>query len=344
MIMTVMMFFLLLSTSQDTQSEALSSLNTENEISFAVIAHRGASGYLPEHTLDAATLAFMQGADYIEQDIVLSADNVPVVLHDIHIDTVTNVESLFPDRSREDGRFYAIDFTWAELQTLFVHERQNIQGEQVYPKRYRGRAAFKVASLEQHIQHIKLLNKIHGKNVGFYPEIKASEWHLEQGKDITLFVVNMLKEHDLLDKQAKIFIQSFYPPTLKRLKYEFGVTAPLVQLIAENDWAESSADYDYLRTQAGLTEIASYAQGIGPWLPHIYSFEKNQQTGLVANAQALGLKVHPYTFRADDLPEAMTSESLLQLTIDTIRVNGLFTDHPDITLNYLKSSAQSKQE
>lgn len=337
--MTVMMFALLLSTSPQANSESLAYPPKNEEVSFDVVAHRGASAYLPEHTLDAATLAFMQGADYIEQDVVLSADDIPIVLHDIHIDTVTNVESLFPDRMRDDGRFYALDFTWAELQTLLVHERQNLQGEQVYPKRYRGRAAFKVASLEQHIQHIKLLNKIHRKSVGLYPEIKAPEWHLKEGKDITKLVFNVLKAEGLVDNKANIFIQSFYPNTLKRLKNEFGVTAPLVQLIAENAWAESSVDYDYLRSPAGLAEIATYAQGVGPWLPHVYSFERKQQTKLVKNAQALGLKVHPYTFRADDLPVGVSSESLLELLFGTVKVDGVFTDQTDITVDFLQRKA-----
>jgi glycerophosphoryl diester phosphodiesterase len=89
----------------------------------AVIAHRGASGYLPEHTLEAVTLAHAQGAEHIEQDLVLSRDDVPVVLHDIHLDSVTDVAAKFPSRKREDGRWYALDFTLAELKQLRVTER-----------------------------------------------------------------------------------------------------------------------------------------------------------------------------------------------------------------------------
>ena len=88
-----------------------------------VIAHRGASGYLPEHTLPAIAMAHAQGADYLEQDVVLSKDNVPMVLHDIHIDTVTDVARRFPDRKRADGRYYALDFTVAELKQLNASER-----------------------------------------------------------------------------------------------------------------------------------------------------------------------------------------------------------------------------
>ncbi len=83
-----------------------------------VIAHRGASGYLPEHTLEAKALAHAMGADFLEQDLVLTKDDVPVVLHDIHLDTVTDVATRFPDRKRDDGRYYALDFTVAEIKQL----------------------------------------------------------------------------------------------------------------------------------------------------------------------------------------------------------------------------------
>ncbi|MEZ6118468.1 MAG: glycerophosphodiester phosphodiesterase family protein [Pirellulaceae bacterium] len=94
-----------------------------------VIAHRGASGYLPEHTLPAKALAFGQHADFLEQDVVITKDDRPIVLHDIHLDTVTDVATRFPDRKRSDGRFYAIDFTLAEIQSLSVHERIDLKTE-----------------------------------------------------------------------------------------------------------------------------------------------------------------------------------------------------------------------
>jgi glycerophosphoryl diester phosphodiesterase len=85
-----------------------------------VIAHRGASGYLPEHTLEAAAFAYAQGADFIEQDLVMSRDDVLVVCHDITLETKTDVARVFPERKRPDGRYYAVDFSWAELRTLRV--------------------------------------------------------------------------------------------------------------------------------------------------------------------------------------------------------------------------------
>ena len=97
-----------------------------------VIAHRGASGYLPEHTLAAKALAHGMGADFLEQDVVLSRDGVALVLHDIYLEATTNVEAVFPDRARDDGRFYAADFTLQEIKQLRAHERTDKEGEPVF--------------------------------------------------------------------------------------------------------------------------------------------------------------------------------------------------------------------
>jgi glycerophosphoryl diester phosphodiesterase len=329
--------FIVVSMSIDADQRTSSQISEEGA-DFTIIAHRGASGYLPEHTVDAATLAFMQGANYIEQDVILTSDDVPIVLHDIHIETVTNVESIFPQRHRSDGRYYAIDFTWAEIQRLFVHEREDQLGNKVYPARYSGKEAFKVASLEQHIELIKHLNNTFGKSVGYYPEIKSPEWHLSAGKDITKIVVNMLDKHGLTQADANVFIQSFYPETLKRLKNEFKVDVALVQLIADNSWNESSVDYELMQTKQGLVEVATYADGIGPWLPQIYNPVSEAETGLVNNAKALGLLIHPYTFRADDLAFNMSAKTLLDLVKNELKLDGIFTDQVDIVLEKINKA------
>lgn len=316
--------------------------NSNEKTVFVAIAHRGASGYLPEHTLDAATLAFMQGAHYIEQDIVLTQDSVPIVLHDIHIDTVTNVETMFPKRHRDDGRYYAIDFTWDEIQRLFVHEREDEFGNKVYPTRYAGRETFKVSSFEQHIIHIKTLNRIFAKNVGYYPEIKAPEWHHSEGKDITKVVVQMLEKHGLTEPEANIFIQCFDPATLLRLKNEFKLKVNLIQLIADNSWNESSTDYDFMQSKAGLEQVASYASGIAPWLPQIYNPDTKGGTKLLQHAKALGLTVHPYTFKADDLVFDMNAEALVDLLHNNLNVEGIFADHTDIVLKFVEKTHPRK--
>jgi glycerophosphoryl diester phosphodiesterase len=338
LVIKILISFLIMTISmQIDANQRTSSKIAKEETAFTVIAHRGASGYLPEHTLDAATLAFMQGAHYIEQDIVLTSDNIPIVLHDIHIETVTNIESVFPQRHRSDNRFYAIDFTWAEIQQLSIHEREDELGNKVYPRRYSGGEVFKVASFEQHIELIITLNTTFAKNIGFYSEIKAPEWHLSEGKDITAIVVSVLEKHGLTQPNANVLIQCFYPETLKRLKNEFKVNVSLVQLIADNSWDESSADYDLMQTRQGLEDVAKYASGIGPWLPQIYNPESGNGTTLLYNAKALGLIIHPYTFRADDLAFDMDAETLVDLIKNKLKLDGIFTDHADIVLEKIKT-------
>lgn len=303
-----------------------------------VVAHRGASGYLPEHTLEAAALAYAMGADYIEQDLVLSKDMVPIVLHDIHLETVTDVEQRFPERSRANGRFYALDFTLAELRTLRVHERQNGDGSPVFNNRYKGSAHFQVATFAEQIELIQQLNRQLGKNVGIYPEIKAPAWHKAQGADISQVVLKILRKYDLDAPDKHVFVQCFDFAETKRLRHQLGLKAKLVQLIAENSWNESTTNYDYLQTKTGLAEVAKVANGIGPWLPQLIDFNTMQPTGLVTNARQAGLKVHPYTFRIDALPGELSRQQVLDVLFKQLKVDGIFTDFTDAVVSYLASN------
>ncbi len=303
-----------------------------------IIAHRGASGYLPEHTLAAATLAYAQGADYIEQDVVMTKDDRVIVLHDIHLETTTNVAEVFPGRARDDGRFYAIDFTLAEIRQLKAVERINRKtGQPVFPGRFpANQSRFFVPTLNEEIELIRGLNKVFNKNVGIYVEIKAPAWHQEEGKDLTRKTLDILYEYGYNDAQSTCFIQCFDPATLKRLRFELKTALPLIQLIGENSWNLSSADYTVLQTSEGLKEIAAYANGIGPWLKHIVTGvdadNQPQISDLVTNAQSLDLLVHPYTFRADQLPKHISSyEAFVRLFAFRIGVDGLFTDYVDLT-------------
>ncbi|WP_189400251.1 glycerophosphodiester phosphodiesterase [Arenicella chitinivorans] len=301
-----------------------------------VIAHRGASGYLPEHTLEAATLAFAQGADYVEQDLVLTRDLVPVVLHDIHLDTVTNVAMLFPDRRRDDGRYYAFDFTLAELKTLTVHERRQLDGTQVFKDRYQGEAEFKIATFEEQLELIAQLNRQFDKQVGYYPEIKSPAWHRVQGADISKIVLNILRQHGLDDASKKIYVQCFDFAETQRLRTELNAKVKLIQLIGENTWGESSTDYTVLQTDDGLKRIAQVAEGIGPWIPHLIDPGSGKPTGLVARAHAAGLAVHAYTFRVDALPDGVKVEDLLSTLFDELKIDGLFTDFTDVVQNFAR--------
>jgi glycerophosphoryl diester phosphodiesterase len=303
-----------------------------------VIAHRGAPGYLPEHTLESVTLAYAQGADFIEQDLVVTKDSKIVVLHDIHLETVTNVEQQFPSRKRQDGRYYALDFTLAELKTLIVHERQDAQGKQVFANRYQGTGTFRIATFEEQIELIQQLNRQLNKSTGFYPEIKSPAWHKEQGVDISQLVVAVLRKHGLDDADKDIFVQCFDFAETQRLRNDLGVKVKLIQLIGENDWLESPTDYNVLKTPAGLEAIAKVAQGIGPWVPQLINLETMQPTAYVSQAHAAGLQVHPYTFRKDALPDNLDTQQTLQLLFKELKVDGLFTDFTDTVVNYLSNT------
>ncbi len=300
-----------------------------------VIAHRGAPGYLPEHTLESVTLAYAQGADFIEQDLVVTKDKKLVVLHDIHLETVTNVEQIFPNKARQDGRYYALDFTLAQLKTLKVHERQDKQGKPVFANRYSGNGFFQIATFEEQIELIQQLNRQFSKDTGFYPEIKSPAWHQEQGVDISQLVLGVLREHQLDDPNKAIYLQCFDFKETQRLRNELGAKVKLVQLIGENDWQESATDYQRLQTAQGLKDIAKVAQGIGPWIPQLIDLSTMQTTELVKNAHMVGLEVHPYTFRKDALPNNLNTEQSLKLLFDGLKVDGIFTDFTDTVVDYL---------
>jgi len=324
---------------------AVSAFAADAGVKKIVIAHRGASGYLPEHTLEAAAMAYAMGADYIEQDVVLTKDDHAIVLHDIHLETVTNVAQVFPQRARADGRYYAIDFALAEIKALQVHERiAPSTGTAVYPRRFPvARSQFEIPTLEEEIMLVQGLNKSTGREVGIYVELKAPAWHAGEGKDLAKIVLEILYRHGYRDQQARAFIQCFDPATLQRLKFALNVKLPLVQLLGENSWNEAAVDYARLRTPDGLAEIAAYARGIGPWLPHLVLGKdetgKLKISSLVREAHAVGLLVHPYTFRADELLEGFTSfEEMLRTFFFDLQIDGVFTDFPDRAVKFLQES------
>lgn len=307
-----------------------------------VIAHRGASGYVPEHTLAAKAMAHAMGADYIEQDVVLTGDGVPIVLHDIHLESTTDVAERFPDRARADGRFYAIDFSIAEIRTLRAHERTTSEGVAAFPTRYPlGPGLLTVPTLAEEIDFISGLDRSRGRKTGLYIEFKAPNFHRQEGHDIARRVLDVLVEKGYDQRREQVFLQCFDDATLRYLRHTLKTPLPLIQLIADSSWGEDSeVDYDFLQTAAGLDEVATYADGIGPWLMQIYRGKRAdgsvELSDLVALAQQRGLQVHPYTFRADQLPEGIGSfEELLEIFLHQAGVDGLFTDFPDLARDYL---------
>ena len=287
-----------------------------------VVAHRGASGYLPEHTLASKVMAYAMQVDYIEQDVVLSKDDVPIVIHDILLDDVTNVLEKYPNRKREDGRYYVIDFTFEEIKTLVVTERFDSEtGLQIYPNRFpKGTSSFRLHSLQDEIELIQGLNKSTGKNIGIYPEIKKPEFHHENGKDISKIVLNILSDYGYKTKNDKCIVQSFDAVELERIRKELKSQLFLVQLMEFSE-------------QKNLLEFyASYADGIGPWYKHLISSKTADGfsfTPLIKEAHKLDLVVHPYTFREDQLDEFDSFEQMIDVIIHQAGADGGFTDFPD---------------
>lgn len=314
-----------------------------------IIAHRGASGYLPEHTLAAKALAHAMGADFLEQDVVLSRDGTPIVLHDIHLDSTTNVAQRFAGRARDDGRFYAMDFDLAEIRQLQVHERTHTDaarnGHAVYPQRFPAQhALFDVPTLFEEITMLAGLDHSRGCRTGLYIELKSPNWHRSQGLDLSSAVLDVLEKTGYAQRPDQVFLQCFDDQTLRQLRDQLHTPLPMIQLIGDNAWGEDSAvDYDYLRTPAGLDYVASYAQGIGPFLPHIYlgrsASGSARLSTLVKDAHRRGLVVHPYTFRRDELPAGIeTFTELLDIFVRQSGVDGLFTDFPDLVSDYLATA------
>lgn len=301
-----------------------------------IIAHRGASGYLPEHTLEAKALAYGMGADYLEQDVVASRDDQLVVLHDVHLDRVTDVAERFPDRHRADGRFYARDFDLAEILSLRAWERFNRAGDGVeFPSRYPAKSGnFRVPSLEEELELIAGLNRSTGRSVGIYPEIKRPAWHQANGVDLSVKLLEVLDRYAYREPDDRAFVQCFDAREVKRLRHDLNCKLPLIQLIGNNDWHESDTDYDHLRTKEGIAELAMTVDGIGPGLWHLYALAEIDgqpiSSGLANLAHSHGLAVHPYTFRADQLPPGFeTFEAAVHWFVTTLEIDGLFTDFPD---------------
>lgn len=310
-----------------------------------VVAHRGASGYLPEHTLAAKAMAYAMGADYIEQDVVMTKDDELIVIHDITLDRTTDVAEKFPGRARDDGKFYVVDFTLAEILTLDVSEGFSMEDgrkQANYGARFPlGKSIFKIHTLAQEIELIQGLNHSMGRDVGIYTELKSPAFHGVNGKDLGMAVLEVLKQYGYTKKTDKVFVQTFEFDELKRvhdtLMPALGIDLPLVQLVGgdESEWMLSAA---------GVKEIAAYADGMGPEKSMLVSSESTkgnvQVSQFIDFAHAQGLQVHPYTFRLDvgQLPDfAESFEQLLEIYLYDVGVDGVFTDFPDRAMEFIRS-------
>ena len=358
-----------------------------------VIAHRGASGHLPEHTLEAYQLAMRMGADFIEPDLVPTKDGVLISRHENDLTHTTNVAVLpqFADRKttkRIDGipitGWFSEDFTLAEIKQLKAREPLPA----LRPQGTEHNDEFAIATLSEIVSLVKQFETDTGRKVGLYIETKHPTYFRYEGKtsegkaialDTSKKLVQELKQLQFSDP-SRVFIQSFEVQNLQELKQQWmpgmKVKFPLIQLMGDTekaylppkdnfsvpydvfyhqqqgtdlksvypqgvDFLLSAAkplDYSALLNDKGLGFVFSYAAGIGPWRSSIYQKHSLTLKPFVKAAQLQGLKVHPYTFRAE-APYLMAKDAKTTFSYDEEMqalfqqgIDGVFSDYPDLAL------------
>ncbi|RMF73995.1 MAG: glycerophosphodiester phosphodiesterase, partial [Alphaproteobacteria bacterium] len=284
-----------------------------------VIAHRGASGHRPEHTLAAYRLAIEMGADFIEPDLVITRDGILVARHDIYLSDTTDVADHpeFADRRRRVGEredWYVSDFTYDELRRLrtrqaFADRDHSYDGREPIPRLEEILALLQAAERE-------------GRVVGMYPEIKQRPFFLAEGLDPVPVFVETLKRAGFTDP-ARLYLQAFEPETLQALGER--MTAPLVQLV---DALPVAGEPGRFRPSVALDEAAAYARAVGPSLRLLFS-STGADAGYVRHAHELGLAVHPWTLRDDRLPPTAPGVEAFYEAVFALGVDGVFTDFPD---------------
>jgi len=346
-----------------------------------VVAHRGASGYLPEETLEAYARAIDLGADYIEMDLVSTRDGVLITRHDPNLAISTDVASRpeFATRKKTlqvDGEtqtgWFSNDFTLAEIQRLGA-----ISTDAERPQQFNGQ--YKVPTFQQVIDLAKAKSRATGRTIGIYPETKNPTYFRDLGLPLEDKLIAMLEAAGWNSRGAPVFVQSFEPGSLKLMKAR-GLKTKTVQLIDGDgidlktgamtyavpvdrpyEWTKAGdrRNFDVMVTPAGLAEIKTYADGIGPWKRYIVSTRgtigadgkpvdvnrdgkindadavSTAPTTLVADAHQAGLFVHPFTFRnesrrlASDYQGNPANEYLVFYRLG---VDGVFTDFSDTAL------------
>ena len=346
-----------------------------------VVAHRGASGYLPEETMEAYSRAVELGADVIEMDLLITKDGVLVARHDPNLAISTDVASHpeFAARKKTmkvDGEtqtgWFIQDFTLAEVKTL-----GGISTDAERPQQFNGK--FKVVTFQEILDFQKLKTRETGRAIAIYPETKNPTWFRDMGLPLEDKLIAMINAAGLNSKTAPIYVQSFEPGSLKYMKSK-GLNTKLIQLIDGDgidmktgamtyaipvdrpyEWAKAgdARTFSAMVTPAGLAEIKTYADGIGPWKRYIISIKGTMgadgkpvdvnkdgkindadatsitPTTLVADAHKAGLFVHPFTFRNENrrLPIDYAGDPKNEyLAYYRLGVDGVFTDFTDTAI------------
>lgn len=279
-----------------------------------VIAHRGASGVLPEHTIAAYQRAIDIGADYIEPDLVITKDGHLVARHDRYLSGSTDVSdrSEFADRKRPDPNhagedWFVEDFTLAEIKTL--RARQPRPGRsQAYDGKY------EIPTFEEVVQLAKIASKSSGRPIGLYPETKHPSVFAAVGLRHDESMLDTLSAFGYKTASAPVFIQSFELENLERLN----ALTDIRLVFLTDKYPDFSA-------------IAKFVDGVGPYKELVIDSEASA-TGFVDAAHAAGLAVHPWTFRDDQSNEAFPDIDAELKAYYALGVDGVFSDFPDTAL------------
>lgn len=300
-----------------------------------VIAHRGASGYLPEHTLAAYELAIDMGADVIEPDLVMTQDGVLIARHDVRLDNTTNVTEVVPTvrgLADVDGEivqgWFSHELTLAQIEKLEARQR--------VPGRPEGEGLYRVPTFTDILDLAERKSEETGRVIGIYPELKHPAFHRRNGLDMEAALVAVLRQYGLDKADSPVFVQCFEVGPLRRLAER--IDTPLVQLVGAPDAVPADAPtdprtgepltYGAMLTPEGLAQVATYAAGLGPHKSMVMTSD-GASTGLLTLAHEAGLVVHPWTFRTDD-PGMTEASALAELEAAfALGVDGVFADFPD---------------
>lgn len=321
-----------------------------------VIAHRGASGYFPEHTLAAYRAAVDQGADFIEADLVMTRDGQLIARHDNALSLTTDM-ALHPEFAARrtvkciDGEnvegWFSEDFTLAEIGRLRAIER--IPALRPANARYDGR--FAIPSLRDILQWARRRERRQGRRIGLYLETKHPSYFRSLNLAMEEALVALLQEFGYRDRSDPVFIESFEVGNLRRLQRETALR--LCQLLADGrpfDQRAAGSDLSYadMTTPSGLADIAGYAAAIGPDKDHYPLLQAAtdampEPSALLQAAHCAGLEVHPFTFRSDTpagampigTPQRNEGNGMRAFEVELARllqagIDGFFIDQPDI--------------
>lgn len=310
-----------------------------------VIGHRGASGLMPEHTLEAYALAIEQGAHFIEPDLVSTKDGVLIARHENELSDTTDVETKFPNRKsvkRVDGRevegWFAEDFTLREIKTLRARQRLPFRDQSQNDR-------FLIPAFNEVLALLTRESAARGRPIGVYPETKHPTYHLGIGLPLEEKIVAALEQSGLSRPDDWVFVQSFEVNNLRHLNDLTDVR--LVQLLGfgteepfDQTEAKTGLTYEAMITDKGLKDIAEYAEGIGPWKVLIVPQDREGNpfpaTDLITRAHSKGLVVHAYTFRDEPryLIKPYNNDPKAEYRrFFALGVDGVFSDFPSTALD-----------